>query len=247
MKKWLTRYQKLRNDPILTGNILSLNPGAIVETLNEYTGKYERVIYLGDKNYTGWLESAALEVYYENYEKDCVDISDIQTPDLRDAEQYVFWKKVKQTNMCGELCVAYNLHIKLSYLLEAWEKKSPKFFNRIFRAGIEKATGTGQLDLIDMYNAFDIQAKKLEGNYPVYTPEMLQPGMIVGCKIDGYTGRLRGQGIGHWVTIASTTNERLGYGDVTVYNPFPNRLEKYSYAEFLASCRSPYGAVMEAE
>jgi len=58
--------------------------------------------------------------------------------------------------------------------------------------------------------------------------------------MDGGNGRLRGQGIGHWVIVDSVEPERFG-GQVYIYNPAPNRIEEYSYDQFIASAVKPFG------
>jgi hypothetical protein len=95
-----------------------------------------------------------------------------------------------------------------------------------------------------MLAVFAQASKELSG---VYTPRMvagLANKAIVSVHIDGQTGRLNGGGILHWVCIVDTFEDRCGYGMVDVYNPYPNRVERYSYAEFLASARAPYGIVL---
>jgi hypothetical protein len=67
---------------------------------------------------------------------------------------------------------------------------------------------------------------------------------VVSVYIDKYSGRLKPSGILHWVVVTAVTPERTGYGRVEIYNPFPNRIEAYSWSEFVASAGVPYGVVM---
>jgi hypothetical protein len=108
------------------------------------------------------------------------------------------------------------------------------------------ARGTGEDELVKMFGLFNTKAETLQPKYKRYTPELLTKltGAIVGVKISSATGRLKGGGVGHWVVVTNVVNERVGYGLVYVYNPFPNRIEVYSYAEFLASAQVPFGAIM---
>lgn len=201
----------------------------------------------------GKIEGKYLEPYGEMYPKDCVDVSDIETPDPNDAAQYVLWEKYKQTNMCGELCACYvvgkkeNRKVKLSELLENWKVKDLPFYKRVFSS--PKARGTYPAELVGMYKVLGYNAKELSkellplGRYtPFHLNRLNYP--IVSVKIDANTGRLRGQGVGHWVVVVTNLMERTGYGFVNIYNPFSNREEVYSWNEFISSAGSyPYGAL----
>lgn len=246
MKKWTSHsgYTRLVDDHGV--KLCELNPNTVMDATGEVKILngivLERVVYFTDVRNDGWVESAKVEEYRENYKRDCVNISAIQTPSKQDAEQYVFWKSYKQTNMCGELSVCYLLNISLAHLLERWEVAHPTFWQSVF--GIGKARGTGESELVKMFELFDVNAKTLQTNYRRYTPYILEGllGAILGVKISGSTGRLASSGIGHWVVLTDVLSERVGYGLVEIYNPFPNRVEVYSYAEFLASAKAPLGA-----
>lgn len=248
MKKWTSYigYTSLVDNRGV--KLRDLNPNTVVDATGEVKilngMTLERVVYFTDVRNDGWIESAKVEEYRENYKRDCVNISAIQTPSKQDAEQYVLWKSHKQTNMCGEMSVCYLLNISLVHLLERWEVAQPSFWQSVF--GMGKARGTGESELVKMFDLFDVKAKTLQTNYKRYTPYILEGliGAIVGVKISGSTGRLTSSGIGHWVVVTDVLSERVGYGLVEVYNPFPNRVEVYSYAEFLASAKAPLGAKM---
>lgn len=228
--------------------VLEIPPNSLVEN----SGKY--FIY---RNITGTIDQIRVEPYIENYPKNVVDVSDIETPDPNDAAQYVMWEKYKQTNMCGEMSVCYVLSQKeqrsvpLSEMLAMWKIKNIAFWKRVFSS--PKARGTYPAELVEMFSVYGYKAKELSKDknlFPLgrYTPFHLSlvQNPIVSVKIDGNTGRLRGQGVGHWVVVTNVELERTGYGFVEIYNSFPNRIEKYSYAEFIGSAGTyPYGAVLE--
>jgi len=257
-KKWTNSpsYTPLMQYPKKGLKILDLNPATVIESTGETSIStdgliWECVLYNTlNKTYVGWIESRLLDPYAENYARDCVDILDIQTPDPTDAEQYVLWDKYRQVNLCGELAVCYLLNIELSTLLKHWQVTQPSFFKRIFGQGMARGTGDGEL--VEMFALFGGVAQRLTELVKVYTPYGLsrllqEKGVIVGVKIDSKSGRLRGQGVGHWVVVTKVFPERVGYGMVEIYNPFPNRIETYSWQEFLASARSPFGAVIVKE
>jgi len=191
----------------------------------------------------GWMKNEYLEEYIENYPVNLVPIADIQTPIETDPEQYVIVDGVKQVNMCGELCCAYLIGISLSELLTKWEVKSPPFYKRIFGSG--RARGTGAAELVEMLGLFGVSSKQFVDKK--YSPHMLKElsgKVIASVNIDGVTGRLRGAGILHWVVVTAVQEERTGYGFVELYNPFCNRIEVYSWNEFINSAHYPYGAVL---
>lgn len=253
MKKWtaFSGYTTLMSAPGASGTkMCDINPNTLIESTEETQEVngvvFERVTYNSSKNFEGWVERGKIESYHENFPRDCVDVKAIQTPDIRDAEQYVLWKATKQVNMCGEMSVCYLLKIPLVQLLEKWEATAPNFWKSVFGQGM--ARGTGEDELVKMFGLFDTKAFALQGKYKRYTPELLTNliGAVVGVKISPATGRLNGSGVGHWVVVTEVFSERIGYGLVYVYNPFPNRIEVYSYAEFLASARVPFGAMKAA-
>jgi hypothetical protein len=65
--------------------------------------------------------------------------------------------------------------------------------------------------------------------------------VIASVNMDGGTGWLRGSGVLHWVVVTKVIPERNGLGFVEVYNPAMNRIEYYSWQEFINSARMPYG------
>lgn len=223
--------------------IMDLNPGSVMDGMDMWdVAGGETWVKVSCRGKVGWVEVDKVEKYVEGYPKDCVDVKAIQTGDPNDPEQYVLWNKVKQVNMCGELCVCYLLGIKLEELLEKWQVSDVPFWKSVFGQGM--ARGTGEAELVKMFSLFGVAAETLQSRIPRYTPKTLDGmiGSIVGVRINSATGRLNGGGVGHWVVVTNTRSERTGYGFVEVYNPFPNRIEVYSYAEFLASARTPFGA-----
>jgi hypothetical protein len=258
-KKWVNRFAPLfkpnsnMNEVPLTlrTKIMDLFERTIVEPTGEKKGSYEEVRYATDvKVITGWIHEGDLENYIENYPRDCVVIYN-QTPLPNDFEQYFIFKGVKQVNACGELCVAYILGISLQELLENWQAKRPSLWNRIFSGGRARGTSSGELgEMIDIYARKNQQLTtalyESHINRSRYTIKGLQRlletgSVIVSVSIDGGSGLLRGSGVLHWVAVTKITPERNGLGFVEVYNPAMNRIECYSWLEFINSARQPYG------
>lgn len=231
--KWLDKKQKHFDVPL----------NAFVE-VEDYEG-YEdlrQVIYTNVKGVAtmGWMEKRFLEPYVNALPANCVDLSDIETPEGSDAAQYVIWDGVKQTNECGPISVAYLLRLPLSAILSNWKTKGPKFYKRIFGQG--KATGTTTPDLVDLFALAGIDAIGLEKIFKKYSPYFLsehlrEHAVIFSCYVDTVTGRLRGSGVLHWSVLVDVVCDRRGFGWVDVMNPFNNAMERHSWQEFLATTR----------
>jgi hypothetical protein len=258
-KKWVNRFAPLLKPNsnmdevplILRIKIMDLFERTVVEATGEKREPYEEVRYATEKNViTGWVHGADLEDYIENYPRDCVVIYN-QTPLPNDFEQYFIFKGVKQVNACGELSVAFILGISLQELLENWQVKRPGLWNRIFNGG--RARGTASSELIEMFDIYTRESRQLVT--ALYEPHikrsrytikgirrLLETGsVIVSVNIDGNSGLLRGSGVLHWVAVTKVTPECNGLGFVEVYNPAMNRIECYSWLEFINSAREPYG------
>lgn len=221
------------------------SPVDVDESMSDET--YYQVFYNGKK---GWVNRSYLERYLETLPKDVVTIHD-QTPEKNDFEQYFIFNKVKQVNFCGQICVAQILNADLQDVIAHWKENAYQSFLRVMSGG--RARGTGYGELQEILKAMGKASLPLTTalyepvvNRSLYTPQRLltlvnNGGVIAGVKMDSVTGRLRGQGVGHWVNVIDVFQERSGYGSVRIYNPAPNREEDYSWAEFIASAVSPYG------
>jgi hypothetical protein len=258
-KKWVNRFAPLlkpnadmeKVPVILPVKIMDLFERTIVEATGEKREPYEEVRYITESNvFTGWVHQADLEDYIENYPRNCVVIYN-QTPIPNDFEQYFIFNGIKQVNACGELCVAFVLGISLQELLENWQVKLPAFWKSIFGSGRARGTGSGELQ--NMFEIYAQESRQL--TTALYEPHikrsrytikgmqrLLNTGsVIVSVNIDSGTGLLRGSGVLHWVAVTKVTAERNGLGFVELYNPAMNRIECYSWQEFLNSARQPYG------
>lgn len=248
-KQWVNGTAPMRVKPD-GGIILNIPERSVVYATGETSGIYVEIVYrTGQQDITGWMYMGWLEDYEETLPANCVDIPD-QTADPRDAEQYFMMYGIKQTNICGEACVAKLLNISVKDILERWKQEKPSIWRSVFGKG--KLRGTSSAELISIfeiygktsYNLTPIMTDKVIGR-PRYTPALLQSTLDLGSVIAGvhidYAGRLKPSGTLHWVVVTAVHPERSGYGTVEIYNPFPNRVEIYSWAEFASSARTPAG------
>jgi len=199
----------------------------------------------------GWIYRGYLDVYHDALPYDVVN-SPNRTPNPQDASQYAIFFGRQQYNLCGEFAA--------EDVVERWQKRDARTFERVFRWTSSKAaTGTSDGDLMTLFAAFDRSARAItsalaDNGIPsrrkggVYTPQrlrdLLPAGVIVSCRIDGVTGVLRGAGVLHWVALVDVWLDRYRMGGVDLYNPFMDRVERYSWREFVASARAPYGVVV---
>jgi hypothetical protein len=258
-KKWVNRFTPLLKPaanmdevPLtLRIKIMDLFERTIVEATGEKREPYEEVRYITETgSILGWVHGGDLENYIENYSRDCVVIFN-QTPAPNDFEQYFIFNGFKQVNACGELCVAYILGISLREMLENWQVKEPGFWKTIFGGGRARGTGSGELS--QMFDIFAQPSMQLttalfephikRSRYTIKGMQhLLKSGSVIASvNIDGNTGLLRGAGVLHWVVVTKVTAERNGMGFVEMYNPAMNRIEVYSWQEFINSARLPYG------
>lgn len=199
------------------------------------------------KTVTGWLQDKYMEHYVQTLPSNVVDIAALQTPEVNDAAQYIIWDGFKQTNMCGELCVAQIMKVPLIDVLAKWKTVDLPFYRRIFKA-TAKATGTGAEDLVKMLGLMGQTSRLI--NLQKYTPRIFSEivkankGVIVSTHLNTITGALNGGGVLHWVNVLEVVVERMDMGWVRVYNPYSNGEEIYSFREFLLTTRAPYGVIV---
>ena len=248
--KWIVRpygYARIIADPARSKAGKDVSRGAVVIASGEVNGPTEFVAYIeAGKSFTGWIESKHVRPYRENLRTNIVDMADVQTPDPSDAQQFMSWKGKRFVNNCGVISVAMVLGRKVSDILTRFEVRDPKNYKRIY------GTGSGLTSAPDLLKIFDSESVRAETlSMPFYEAEDLltliseYAGVIVSCRINKYSGRLIGGGnVLHWVVVREVFPERTGYGTIGVYNPFSNRDEIYSWAEFTASCGQPYGVVV---
>lgn len=256
MKKYTNGFAPLLVGPLPTATkIMDLPERSIVLTSDTMAHlpsglSFELVTYdIGTKSWSGWVYSGWLDEYVESLPANCVDIPN-QTPDKRDAEQYFYWRSVKQVNICGEACAAYIMELNVYEILRVWQIKKPSIFAYILGTG--QLRGTTAAQLISLFDAFGWNSRELSAEMtdhiiarPRYTVDCLMrlvnKGHVVASVSINYAGRLKPTGVLHWVVVTKVERERAGYGFVELYNPYPNRIERYSWEEFIGSARVPQG------
>jgi len=171
-------------------------------------------------------------------------------PDLNEPAEYIFVEGKKKYNLAGEFCAAYIVKDTIDDLLIRWKKSSPTYYNMV--VDNDKPVGFDALE--NILNVYGYHTA--EGHILKFRDGMTDPGkrliispsrfknmletcyLIAGVSIDVKdvkSGNLREKGIGTWVVL-----DKIMQNDewVEVYNPYPNRMQKYSFDEFMKSMDS---------
>jgi len=220
-----------------------------VETDGKIT-RWEKVIYKGQ---TAWVHSAYMEDLVERFPEYEVEIP-TATEDESDAAQYMILNGDVKYNMCGQLCAAFIGGDDILTFVDKWKETSPVYYN--WAIGGNKDEPTGIDTLASMLKVYGYRTNTdqvltfIAGMTDSVIGLKLSPGrfqrmlenyyLIAAVKIDAVTGKLRGQGVGHWVVLDKIQPEGINGGWVELYNPFPNKRQEYSYDEFIESCGGPY-------
>ena len=199
-----------------------------------------------------WVYRQLIEEYLPESERGIVTppIS-LQTLDEYDAEQYLQYEKRRLTNLCGQFCVVRCANLagypdSVLQFLEKWSVKDPKYYRII----VPPNRPTGVDALQSMCSVYGLENAPLEKGLfdPVLKRAIYSPGRIQAKLADGWRliagtvigldGKLIATGtIGHWVLLEDIRPVRNGDGFVKIYNSYPNRMQEYSYNEFMASMR----------
>ena len=248
-KKWVIWNAGFSAEPS-TKKDFDIPPGAIIEATGKQTvistsGKetlWSEVIY---RDQTGWVYDPYLEDYVEKYPPDEVHIPH-PTPDPFDAAQYMIVDEGVKRNMCGELCAAFISGDDIETFLDKWKEKSPSYYSWALGGDSDHLTDLATLNsMLSAYGYLTPCLRFDDGLRDQVIGFKISPGrlqkmldrnyLIAGVKIDLAIGRLRGEGVSHWVVVDKVTPNGVNQGWVELYNPFPNRREEYSYDEFIHS------------
>jgi hypothetical protein len=206
-----------------------------------------------DQWVVGWINDAYLDDYKEKASASGVAIPN-PTPDAKDARQYMIWEDVVRYNLCGEFCVAFIVNDDIDSVLTKWKAHPESSYSRIL--GGSRDSTTSVHDLKDMLEAisddygYDITNDQLiylneTLTYPVNPTSLLETlqkmlkthYLISGVMINTHSaGELVRKDspirTGHWIVLDRITRNGNRF---EIYNPFFNRKEEYSFAEFYYS------------
>jgi len=257
---WAVKYATVREEPGDGTKVLDVPTHGIVELLGEqreisYGGNPTVWVKISYRDFTGWVYREHLEEYQALYPHNEVEIAD-QTPKPDDLEQYFYYEGDVKYNMCGQLCVAWILGIPVKEILDSWKVGSHSFYERIFMGANDK--GTTDYDLNNLLSLYEFETPCVTFKNglldPVAGRELVTPRrmdkmlethhLIASVSISRVDGNLRepsSKTALHWVVVNQVVADGVDRGFVELYNPAPNRMQLYSWNEFITSAGSPYG------
>ncbi len=262
-KKWFVDVDTFRELPDGLP-IVTLLKGTLVDftgaTETKHGKQWSQVRHKGK---TGWTRNAVLEDFDDKFSKPEVVIPH-PTAEDDDAEQYMFLagEDGKKRNMCGQLCAAFIIKIDIESFVADWKIKAKRFYELSIAGRVDRGTGIDSIESmfkVSPYNALPGNILRFEAGLrdPITGSLIVSAGklkkmlenyyLVAGVRIkqgDNLTGRLSGQGIGHWVVLDKIfPNGKHGGngGWVEIYNPFPNKRQEYSYDEFMQSFAGTLG------
>lgn len=165
-------------------------------------------------------------------------------PNPDEPAEYIIVEGKKKYNLCGEFCVAFIVKDSIDDFLSKWKKASPTYYNMV----VDKDSSTGLDALENMLNVYGYNTA--EGHILNFKKGLNDPGkrinispsqlkktletyyLIAGVIKESKSGNLVKKGIGSWIVLDKITqnDER-----VEIYNPHPNRMQNYSFDEFIKS------------
>ena len=230
-----------------SNKILTIPIGGVVELIDiipdvKYSNMDTTWLEVKYNGKTGYSYAGFFDTYENSLQQDIVNLSGIQTADPYDAKQYILVDGKKKYNQCGELACAYILREPLKEILRVWGLKSPNLVSRIFKGSRDR--GTGAHTLINLLESFGVDGSQTISSFfkdellgraiftaPRVAKALEDHSIIMGVRIgrSGYVGEGR---INHWVVLDSI--DIYGkQGMCTIFNPYMNRYEVYSWAELM--------------
>jgi hypothetical protein len=239
-------------------SVVSVSPE--LRKITDKNGKlWSEVVYKNKKGeeVKGWVIDGFLEDLFENpnFIGGLVHIPN-PSPDPTDPAQFMKWdsETVVKTNMCSELCVAFIGGDDIETFLRKWEKHDKVFYPWAVKGNSNKALMWFHIDkMLEVYGYPSPNLKFKAGLSDPGIGFVPTPGrfkkqletryLIANVRIDA-SGKLvskeDNQGVGHWVVLDKITPYGVGRGLVEIYNPYQNRREEYSFADFIRSCAPTY-------
>ena len=245
----------------LTGKIKNIDDTFWVEILYPYHEYSKENKAWEERTVTGWVNDLYLDDYNEKFPDNEVTILN-PTADPNDAQQYMVWEDAEKYNMCGELCVAYIVQkdidstSSLESVLERWRDSPTKGSFSYTSKTVRLGTYAPHLkDILQTYPEFnndqdedqivDFRTGLKDGAFTwdgikdrIRTHYLIA--LVTIGKSKGELIKKNNAGVSHWVLLEKIT--RNG-NRVELYNPFPNKRQEYSFAEFASSCSSSLSGI----
>lgn len=223
---------------------------------------WSEVVFKDEKNQEiqGWIKDSSLEDVIENFIEGVVSIPpNLLSPNPLDAIQNLLleWesKEVIKTNLCGEFCVAFVGGDDIETFLNKWKNYDKLYYPWAIGGKNNQALFWYNLDkMLEVYGH--------KSPNPKFKDKLSDPGigfaptpgrfqrqletryLIANVRIETPSGKLvskeKNEGVGHWVVLNKVTPYGINRGRVEIYNPYHNRMEEYSYSDFIRSVAPTY-------
>jgi hypothetical protein len=249
---WVIKYCTLYKDARRQGIHCELAKGTKVTATGKTSGDMSEVSYWSsNKILYGWIYTDYIEEIIQDFSSDAVIITD-PTPNPNDANQYAVIDGKIQYNLCGVLSVAWLANVSDSDVMTKWQALPNSLYKSSFKDGLLQPLGIPALkEMLGIYSISTLPLSQSLYSKPagraLLSPVRLQNlgRCIIGVKISGTDGELKATGTPHWVVVESIEPDEVNAGWVVIYNPFPNKLQRYSWRQFEASIGSnPFGLVV---
>lgn len=220
---------------------------------------WAEIVYKNSKgeDVHGWVKDGMIENVAENPKfKEAEVLIPHPSKNPTDPAQYMMWdsETVVKTNMCSELCVAFIGGDDIETFLRKWEKHDNLWYPWGVKGDKNKALDVRAINvMLEVYGYPSPNLKFKDGltdpgigfkpSPSRFKKQLEARYLIVNVRIDS-SGKLiskeEGKGPKHWVVLDKITPYGVNRGRVEIYNPYPNRREEYSYADFIRSCAPTY-------
>lgn len=258
MSKMITNSQAPLRDSVGKGKkLLNIPKGSVVNLLEivpdvEYFKLNTLWLEVEYRGFQGFSYAGFFDKYENRLLQNVVDLSGLQTPDEYDAKQYVLIDGKKKYNMCGEISCAYIMGMGLKEILNGWSREKPNTVSRIFKGSVDR--GTSAQTLVGLLDSFGVKSKTISSCFrdpllkrTIFTLQrafesLKDNHIILGVKI-GRDGLIGHGNIGHWIVL--TEIEMYGeQGVCTVFNPYDNCYEIYSWEDLVSANAGIDGVVV---
>jgi hypothetical protein len=223
---------------------------------------WSEIVYKSTKgeDVHGWVKDGYLEDLQANPNFREAEVN-IPHPsnDPTDPAQFLMWdsENVVKTNMCGELCVAFIGGDDIETFLKKWEAHDKLYYPWAVKGDSNNPLLWYHIDkMLEVYGHPSPNLKYKDGltgpgisflSTPGRIKKLLETRFLIAhVRIDGSGKLVRVEDkpwVGHWVVLDKIIPYGVNRGRVEIYNPYHNKREEYSYADFIKSCAPGYSGL----
>lgn len=259
MKYWVVSTLPLRPVPGSYRKIMDIPRYEVVEVLDEpivqtnYGSSKIDWTKISYREFEGWAYVGRLELLQSS---DDLLRREIPAPEHK-PHQNIVWEGREKFNLCGQFCIAWIAEeTSIEEFLRKWKVNDRKTFERIVPG--DRLTDTNDLhSMLSVYPgyvpvSYELALTDIVLERILFTPRRLQAQVsnysfpILSVTIDKGTGNIQSSGIKHWIVVVGVNPSGVNRAVVTVYNPYVNQLQTYSWKEIENSIGyTPQGIIVK--